>query len=343
MKKHVFLLLLLAGALALRCSGDVIAKAKGFMFTVEDLKFEIRKMGPSSRYEDTFEGRKAAVGAIWVRRMLADEAERLGLIDKDEIERKMKEAEERQVQEVYHRWKIENRAKVPRIKTKDIRTKLSRRLHLKDVVSRTYKGAEDLVSYLSAGADFDSLALRLEGREDFAFRDIGWVLWKEINAEIGCKVFTLLPGEFSGIIRLNDGYHIFLVAEDERFDLNDEIISQRSKRIAKMLETERLVDLERREIGAKYGLRFDQRGIMDALKAFSSSFSGERPDESLFESTVAVWKGGELYVADLFQHYYSLPQQSRLYIGDEHGMIELAYEILMPKLEAQAGYDMGID
>ncbi len=342
-RRQICLLLMLAAAFSLRCGGDVIAKAKGFVLTVEDLKFEIRKLGPSSRYEDTFEGRMAAVKAIWARRMLADEAERLGLVDSAEIEEVMKEAEKKQVAEVYHRWKIENRTQVPRIKTKDIRMRLSRRLHLKVIVSKTHKGAEDIASYLAKGARFDSLAARLEGREDFLIHDIGWVLWKDLAPDVACKVFILLPGEFSEIIRLADGYHIYWVAEDEKFDLREEIISQRSKRVAKMLRTEDLLDLERKELSARYDLKFDQRGIMDALKAFSSSFMGERPDDSLLESTVATWKGGKIYVADLFQYYYSLPQQSRLYIGDDHGIKELAYEIIMPELEALAGYDMGIN
>lgn len=337
------LLFILAAGLVLRCAGDVIATSKGFVLTVEDLKLEIRKLGPSFKYQDTFDGRKAVVQAVWTRKMLADEAERLGLVDRDEIEKVIKEAEKNKVAEVYHNWRIEKRVQTPRIKTKDIRRKLGRRLHLKVMVSKTYKGAEQIARYLGTGADFDSLATLLEGREDFSVRDLGWVLWKDIGPDIGRRVYILEKQDFSEIVRLGDGYHIYWVADDQKFDITEEIVSQRSKRIAKALETSRLEHLERKELGARYDLRFNEKGVMDALKAFGSSFIGERPDEALLESVVATWKGGEIYVADLFQYYYSLPIQSRLYIGDDHGMMELAYEIIMPQLEALAGYDMRID
>lgn len=342
-KRVVSVLLILAAGLVLRCGGDVIATSKDFVLTVEDLKFEIRKLGPSFKYEDTFDGRKAVVQAVWARKMLADEAQRLGLVERSEIEKVIKQAEKQKVAEVYHTWKIDKRVQTPRIKTRDIRRKLSRRLHLKEIVSKTYKGAEDIIRYFNAGADFDSLAMLIEGREDFSVRDIGWVLWKELGPEVGSRVFILERNTWSDIIRLGDGYHIYWLADDERFDITDEIVSQRSKRIAKLLETARLVDLERKELGSRYDLRFDDKGIMNALKAFYSSFTGERPDESLLESIVATWKGGEVYVADLFQFYYSLPMQSRLYIGDDHGIMELAYEIIMPELEALAGYDMKVN
>jgi parvulin-like peptidyl-prolyl isomerase len=57
---------------------------------------------------------------------------------------------------------------------------------------------------------------------------------------------------------------------------------------------------------------------------------------------VATYPGGRVLVGDLFSSYYSVDFASRPYVGDQHGIRELAIDLVIPELETQAALDMGM-
>jgi hypothetical protein len=57
---------------------------------------------------------------------------------------------------------------------------------------------------------------------------------------------------------------------------------------------------------------------------------------------VATYPEGRVLVGDLFSSYYSAPNDSRPYVGDYHGVTEMATDLMMPGLEALAAFDMGM-
>lgn len=341
--RMVFGLLPVLLCIALSCGGDgTIASGGDFVLRVDDLRYELSKLGPSSNYEDTLEGKLAVVEKLAARSYLADEAERLGY-GGDDLEHAIAKAEAEAVAAAYRTAKIDNRVMTPRIQRKPWIEKLDRKLYLKELVFAVYPVAEEALEELKQGGNFDDLAAESEGREDVRMNDLGWAVWKDLNRDIANVVFRLGVGEASHIVAASDGYHIFYLVDEEQFGLGMELLSLRSRRFLTELEKERLVRLETEEITNRYDVRFRDEGITAAMKAFASSFRGERPDDALIDELLATYSDGRILVAGLFNAYYSMPLESRPYVGDDHGLREFAIQILMPRLEALAGYDMGLD
>jgi len=324
------------------CTQDgIIAQGGGFSLTVEQLRFEITKLGPSSGYDNTYEGRHGVVMNLAARKFLADEAEQQGFGGED-LEEVIAAAEEAALGEAYWRWKIEKMIMLPRIKTKPWIEKLDRRLHIKDLVFLVHPVAEEALSDLRAGAPLSGIEEAALEREDIRVTDMGWVIWKDLTREIANIVFRLGAGEASDIVPAGDGYHVFYIAEDTPFGIGLEVLSVRSKRFVKAMEEERK-QLELQDaLRAKYGVRFFESGLSDGLKALAISFAGERPPDSLMAGVIASYPDGQVAVGDVFMLYFSLPAASRPYVGDYHSLSNLAMDFLMPELQARAGYEMGL-
>ena len=323
-------------------NNGAIAEGDDFLLTVDDLRFEVTKLGPSARYEDTYEGRQGVVERIVARHLLAGEALERGLGVED-IEETEAQAEAYAVAEAYHKWKIDKMIMLPRIKTKVWLDRLDRRLHVKDLVFAVYPVAVEARRLIEAGRDFESLAEELSQRQDVDLRDLGWIIWKDLSREVANVLFRVDTGSVSDVINGADGYHLFYVAEDEKFGLSLELLSLRSKRFVTAIESERLIAAEKRELAGRYDLAFSQPGISAGLEAFGISFEGRRPPDSLATHVIATYDGGEILVADLYNDYYSKPVASRPYVGDFNALRQYATDIVVPRLETLAGYDMGFD
>ncbi len=324
------------------CSHDgIIAQGGDFSLTVEQLRFEITNLGPSSRYEDSYDGRYAVVMNLAARKFLADEAERLGY-GGEGVQELVAAAEKTALADIYRRWKIEKSIMLPRVKTKPWIEKLDRRLHVKDLVFLVYPVAEEALRDLRAGTPISALEEAALERDDMRVVDMGWVIWKDLTRDVANIVFRLGAGEASEIVSAGDGYHIFHIAEDTPFGISLEVLSIRSKRFVKAMEEERKEMQLQDELQSKYDVRFLESGLSDGLKAFAVSFAGERPPDSLMAGVIAMYPERKVTVGDVFTLYFSLPADSRPYVGDYHSLRTLALEFLMPELEARAGYDMGL-
>ncbi len=73
---------------------------------------------------------------------------------------------------------------------------------------------EEILAKVQTGSDFASLARGYsESPQRAAGGDMGWVTDATLRAELAREAFQLLPGQNSGIIETDDGYHILLVEE----------------------------------------------------------------------------------------------------------------------------------
>lgn len=330
-------------ALALHCGGaGIIARGGDFILTVDDLRFEISRLGPQASYRDTDESRVGVVERLAARHFLAAEAELRGYADElldAQVAQKRKEAEA----EVYHRWRVESGIQTPRVQRLPWVEKLDRRLLLEDLHFFVYEVAVEGLEELKAGRSFESLAEEAQGRPDIVGSNMGWRVWKELDLAVANVVFGMDVGETSPIVVGADGYHLFHLADAAPLGLSQEIKSLRSKKFVAAMKEEKAVDRERAELIRRYGVRFEDEGIAAALQAFAASFSGQRPGDELMGVVVAVHAGGRVVVGDLFSSYYSVPQDSRPYVGDRRGIESMATDLMMTDLEAMAAADMGMD
>ncbi|MGD9401916.1 MAG: hypothetical protein PVF95_06585, partial [bacterium] len=149
------LVLLVAAVCALcGCSDkDVVVKCGDFELTVDDLRFEVTQLGPSYRFDDSYDARLKLVENICARYILAEEA---GILDMgEEAEQARIDAERTAVGESYNMWKIENAVRVPRISSLKWREKLDRSLHIMDITFRSMGLAEEAMQDMMSGATYE--------------------------------------------------------------------------------------------------------------------------------------------------------------------------------------------
>jgi peptidyl-prolyl cis-trans isomerase D len=103
--------------------------------------------------------------------------------------------------------------------------------------------AEDILKQLKAGADFAQLAQK--NSEDSTAQkggDLGWFPHGQMVAEFDTAAFALKPGQLSGIVTTQFGYHIIRVDEKEsaRVKPFDEVKAQLTSELKKQRVAERM-------------------------------------------------------------------------------------------------------
>jgi parvulin-like peptidyl-prolyl isomerase len=321
--------------------GDIVAEGGDFVLTVDDLRYEVLNLGPSSKYEDTLEGRQAVVENLAARYYITEEAMSEGY-GADQVDEVGSEAEATAVGKAYRRWKIDDRVLLPRIKTKAWMDKLDRRLYLKDLVFAVHPVAVQALEIIRDGKDFESVVESVAGRPDVRVNDPGWVIWKDLGRDVANVVFRLDVGQVSDIVAGGDGYHIFYLADAEKFGLGVELLSLRAKRFVRAMEVEKLEAGERGDLIARYDLRFSEPGVESALQAFAVSFEGGRPADTLMSGVLATYSKGEVLVAHPYNVYYAMSEQARPYVGDAFAVRAFTTSLILPRLEILAGYAAGL-
>ncbi len=328
--------------LALRCGGGgIIAGGGDFVLTVDDLRFEISKLGPQASYRDTHEHRLGVVERLAARHYLAREAEARGFAD-EMLETTVAVERKEAAAEAYRKWRIERAVQIPRIQRLPWLEKLDRRLLITDLHFLVYDVALEALAEIEAGRAFAGLAEEARNRSDIRMTNMGWRIWKELDTSVANVVFQLDVGETSPVVTGADGYHLFHIEDATELGISHEIQSLRSKKFVAAMKESKVLEEERAELLARYDVRFEEEGIVAALRTFAESFKGNRPADDLMGAVVASHPVGRVVVGDLFSSFYSMPQDSRPYVGDRHGIKNMATDLMMMDLEAMAAFDMGM-
>ena len=322
-------------------SDDVVCKCGDFELTVDDLRFEVHSIGPSYDFDGSAESRMKLVEHLTARYVVAEEAVALGLAEGAEDARL--NAERMKVAEVYKDWKLDRSIRIPRISTLRWRPKVDRMFYLKDITFRARGLAEDALVLIMAGADYADLEEAYADHDAIVFLDVGWKKWPEMDDSAIKYVVPLEIGEFSDVVNLQDGYHIFYLADASPGETGEKLLFLRARKFEKMAKEETLRRRNQRGLVARYGFEPDPEGVNAAMEAVSTAFSGERPPAELLGKAVATYSGGRVTVADLFTYYYSAPEGSKVYLGDAYGIIRGALDAALHDLHVRAGYDMKLD
>ena len=340
--RTLFLLLTVSLCAVCGCSNeDVVARYGDFEVTVDALRFEVERLGPSYRFDGSYESRVKLVENLGARHFLAAEAVELGIAEGVETARK--EAEETAVGGAYIKWRIDNSVRVPRISSLKWRPKLKRKLDLKDVTFRARFAADEAMADIMAGASYEDLQAAYADDEGVIFTDMGWKEWRDLDVAITKYVFPLEIGQFSSVVNSRDGYHLYYLANAEPARVQDQVLFMRSRRFERMMNEEKLERWLRGELMARYDFEPVAEGVDAAMEAFRLAFSRERPSREMLETTVATYSGGSVLVADLFNFYFTVPPQSRFYPGDPYGIVKAAWDTALPALYTRAGYDLNLD
>jgi parvulin-like peptidyl-prolyl isomerase len=322
-------------------SEDIVSRCGDFELTVDDLRYEVSQLGPSYQYDGSLADRVKLVENITARHILADEAAALGF--EESAEEAAADAESTAVGDAYVEWKLENSVRVPRISSLRWRDKLDRSLFIDDIVFRSRGLAEEAVGAVVGGAGYQDLMDAFSADEGVKFNEIGWRVWRDIDRGLTKHLYPLEVGQFSEVVSLPDGYHIFYLADARSLGVKDEVLFLRAKKFDRAVKEEILRRRIERDLIGRYDYRPDSHGIEAALEAFSLAFAGERPSPELLDAPVAEYDGGAVTVADLFTFYFDSPPESRFYAGDGFSIMKAAWDLAFPDICVKAGYDMNLD
>jgi hypothetical protein len=181
-------------------SRGLVAEGGGFALTPENLRFEVRKLGPSYTYDGTYDARKTLVGLLTSRFFLAESALARGYGDEGLAEA-VSSAEAEAVGEAYRTWRIEKAVRVPRAESKQVQAKLDRKLRVEEMVFSDYRDAAGALKRLEGGESFDQMAASLAGAPGVMVRDPGWRVWRDFERSLAVQVFNLRVGQTTGITR----------------------------------------------------------------------------------------------------------------------------------------------
>ena len=130
------------------------------------------------------------------------------------------------------------------------------RVKAKHIHVASSEEAESILRLLNKGKDFDKVASSYSLPDEELGIDLGFVEMGELPPELEDAVFSLKPGETSGVIELPDGFHIIKVVErheenvtsleDARDDIRKFILDEKiTSTFQKWLEEEKAVaDIE---------------------------------------------------------------------------------------------------
>lgn len=337
-------LVILAAALFVFCGcsdEDVLVKCGDLEITVDDLRFEITQLGPSYRFDNSYDARLKLVENICARYILTQEA---GVLDlEEEAEKARLDAERAAVGESYNMWKIEKAVRVPRISSLKWRRKLNRRVHIIDITFRSMGLAEEAVQAVISGATYGDIEDMYGGAEGVIFNDIGQKVWRDIDRSLTKYIFPLEVGQFSTIVSLPDGYHVFYMADAEKLGMQDEVLFLRARKFDRWIKEERAKRENQRELVDRYDFEPEPEGLEAAIEAFGLAFEGERAPAEMLEKPIATYEGGRVTVADVFALYFNSPPEARFYPGDAYALMKAAWEVAVPEIYIMAGYDMRLE
>ncbi|MDZ7373896.1 MAG: peptidylprolyl isomerase [candidate division KSB1 bacterium] len=152
------------------------------------------------------------------RRLLAEEARRLGL-DRDERLRLRTEAfRDRCAREAHYARVIRPRVRTDERSLREIYQYFRERRRLKHLFAETRAQADSLYAALQRGVPFDSLA-RVVFRDSILSRnggDLGWVTWDQLDYDLAMTAFRLPLNVYSPPVPSQFGYHILMVTGYER-------------------------------------------------------------------------------------------------------------------------------
>jgi len=348
MRSAVLMLGLAAVALATPSFGrGLVAEGGGLALTPEDYRMEVRNLSPSYEFDGSYDDRKILVDLLAARFFLAESAMARGYGDEGLAEAGAA-AEAEAVGKAYRTWRIEKAVRVPRVESKQVLEKLDRKLRVKEMVFGEYADAARALARLDRGETFDEVAASLAGTPGVMVLDPGLRIWKEFDRSVAIRVFDLVPGETTGILRSNAGHVICHLAEDVVWgEAKPELLTIRSRRI---IRWQREADIEqevRRDLSRRYRLEFNAEGIRAGVEAFKLALAGQMPPEALLGAWAVRYQGhyGEQTVlnAELFSTYWAMQPNTQPYVGDAHALREFALDVILPGLEAAAGYDLGLD
>jgi len=209
-----------AGEAAKADSSAVLAVVNGKNITAEDFKMEAASLSPMAIKSLADEKNKQKfLDNLVDKALIVQKAESLGMDKEPEVARRLNQIKSSMLLGYYVKKEVLEKASATDKEVKDYFDKNKGDMgsvRLSHILIASQKEAEDILAKLKAGGDFKALAKQysLDTKTKNTGGDLGFVKWEQFgSAGLKDAAFKLKPGEVSGIVQSQFGYHIMKVTE----------------------------------------------------------------------------------------------------------------------------------
>ncbi len=187
--------------------------------------------------------------------------------------------------------------------------------------------ADSLLTSIKKGADFAAVAQQNSEDASNASKggDLGFFGWGKMVEEFQQAAFSLQPGQVSGVVETQFGYHIIKVDEKRKTQLQD--YEAMKPQIRNQLQGKMKDQLQKRadeyvnKLKADNSLTFDETTLAllsDAKKAGKAS--SDAFTEAQSKTPLATFKGGKMTLGEYVEWESTIPEKARSKAMDVSGI-----------------------
>ena len=273
-----------------------LARVNDDVVDAQDLKAEfVRRHGGHQRFlaADDYIVRRF-LDATVDRRLLLQEAYRLGLHEEPDIREAARELELRKVAERFVKLEVNGKIVVTDAEVDEAYAAKTEDLYLvRHVVVATRAEADSLRAELAAGKDFEAAARERSLAESRKFGGLlPEVAWGARTPEWEAAVFALEPKGIAGPFEAEDGFELVQLESKRKAKKPDE--DKALPRI-RMVLTQRKLDARRRELVAE--LRAKHQAVVEPVAADVEVLRAALAAKDA--RPIATWSGGKLTLGEL--------------------------------------------
>jgi len=363
--KIIFLALVLA--LAGNCKEekkvDVIATVGDDKITYEDYLQHVRQnLGYLDSDSDRVAKAIELVNLAIDERIIVQEGYRMGLDKDQEIQLLVDGQKSRFLLDELYKVKVIEKAKPSTAEIRAYYNKSKEQLHLRHILVKEEKEADEIYSLLKKGADFDTLAKEksIDPSAQENGGDLAWVSWGMMVDPFQEAAWKLRPGQISRPVKTQFGWHLIKLEERKPVE-NPPAFEQAKETVGKKLDSIRrrqLVDSFLDNLKKKANLKINSSALellqsRDAQMMAQDTAQVKRPAGSYLDSNYfgideknlifATYKGDQLSVGDFLQRYTLVQAGRKPALTDTEGVKQFTFQTLMSELLEKEALRLRLD
>ncbi len=295
-------------------------------------------------------------------RILVQEGYRMGLDKDQEIVLLVDGQKTRFLLDELYKIKVIEKAKPSTSELKAYYNKSKEQRHVKHILVREEKEADEIYSLLKKGAAFDTLA-REKSIDPSALEnggDLSWITWGMMVDPFQEAAWKLRSGQISRPVKTQFGWHIIKLEERKPVE-NPPAFEQIKETVGKRLDSIRrrqLVESFLDNLKKKANLKINSSALellqsRDAQMMSQDTAQVKRPSGAYLDSNYfgideknlvfATYKGGQLSVGNFLERYTLVQAGRKPALNDADGLQQFTFQTLMSELLEKEALRLRLD
>ncbi len=233
--------LLIVSLFLLSCSqpSDTVAHIGKQRISLAEFRMAYLEVLKQPTMFDSPQLREQFLNEMIERRLLAEEARRMGLDKNEHFILRAQAHTDKALREAHFQAKIKPQIKISDDDLRQVYAFTQEERRIRHLFCETKTQAEHVYRRLQEGVTFAELASQLFAASTLATNggDLGWVQWEQLEYDLAMTAFTLPIGVVSRPVESSHGFHIIRVDDYRRqLLLSEDEFHRRERRVRGMLE-----------------------------------------------------------------------------------------------------------